>query len=256
MNLINSVIVRALLGALVAASLSGFAVFGAEKGVVSMQAQQFLKAVAKGDVAGVRDMLKKDPALARAVNADGVSAVLLAAYYRRKEVLAELLASGVELNGFEAAAIGNLDRVRALLEKDAGLANSYSTDGFTALGLATFFGHKDMVELLLTKGAKVNVASRNAMKVMPLHSAAAARRLDLAAILINHGADVNARQEGDVTPLHEAAASGQMELVKLLLAHGADVDAKTRDGKTASQLAEDAGQAEAVMLLKKHGAAR
>jgi ankyrin repeat protein len=256
MSLVNSVRVRALTGALAVASISGFAVLGEEKEAVTMQAQEFLKAVAKGDVAGVRDMLKKDRALARAINADGISAILLAAYYRQKDVLAELLASGVALNVFEAAATGKANRVRSLLDKDAGLTNSYSADGFTALGLATFFGHKDVVELLLSKGAKVNVASRNAMKVMPLHSAAAARRVDLAAILIDHGADVNARQESDVTPLHEAAATGQVELMKLLLTHGADVNAKTRDGKTALQLAEDGKQAEAARLLKERGGAR
>src|SRR5438034_9163167 len=76
-------------------------------------------------------------------------------------------------------------------------------------------------------GAKVGTAARNKMKVTALHAAAAAQQLDIARMLVAHGADVNARQEEDFTPLHEAAATGQLKFAKLLLDHGADVNLRT-----------------------------
>lgn len=218
--------------------------------------EQFLKAVTDGDLAKVKELIKADAALAGAKDEKGLSAILKAAYYRKKEVVAALLASGIELNIFEAAATGQSERVRALVERDASLSNAFSPDGFTPLGLAVFFGHQQTVEVLLDAGAEVNVASRETMKVTPLHSAAAAGEAGIARLLIAHGANVNAAQaELGFTPLHEAALNGDIEFAKLLLEHGADVDVKTKDGMTPLAYALSRERAEMAMLLRQYGAA-
>src|SRR6266511_4377724 len=100
---------------------------------------------------------------------------VLEAIYRGDHEEAERLAVGRELNVFEAAALGRTERLRELVEDDPSLANAWGEDGFQPLGLASFFGHVEAVGLLLERGAEVNSASRNKMKVMPLHSAAAAQ---------------------------------------------------------------------------------
>ena len=217
--------------------------------------QEFLNAVQKGDVTKAKELLKTDRTLAKAKNADGVSAVLLASYHRHKEIVQALLATGVELDVFEASAIGQEDRVKALLKKDASLANAFAADGFTPLGLAAYFAQKAVAEMLVAGGARVNQAAKNSMKVMPLHSAVSSRQLEIARLLIEHGADVNARQQGGVTALHGTAAHGQIELAKLLLSHGADVNAKMEDGSTALDLAVKNNQTEMADLLRKHSAA-
>jgi ankyrin repeat protein len=217
--------------------------------------QEFLKAVTQGEVAKVKEMLTADPRLAQTKDQKGVSAILKATYYGQKEVVAVLLASGIELNVFEAAATGQTERVRALIKRDASLTNAFSPDGFMPLGLAVFFGHLETVEALLAAGAEINVATRESMKVTPLHSAAAARQLAIARVLIAHGAKVNASQaESGFTPLHEAALSGDVEFARLLLEHGAEINAKMKDGKTPLAFALERGQSEMAAFLRERGA--
>jgi ankyrin repeat protein len=151
---------------------------------------------------------------------------LLQAVYRGDQARAEeLLGANPELDVFEAAAVGKVDRLRELLDEDPALANAWAEDGFQPLGLASFFGHLEAARFLVERGAEVNSASRNEMKVMPLHSAAAtgdpAARYELAKLLLEHGADPNARQQDDYTPLMAAEAHGDERLRALLVAHGA-----------------------------------
>jgi len=75
--------------------------------------EEFLNAVIEGDVAKVREMLKADATLAQAKDEKGVSAIIKGVYYGKKEVVATLLASGVELNIFEASATGQTERARS-----------------------------------------------------------------------------------------------------------------------------------------------
>jgi len=217
--------------------------------------EEFLKAVTQGEIEKVRAMLNTDPRLAQAKDSRGVSAILKAAYFGQKGIVEVLLASGLELSIFEAAATGQIERVRALIKKDALLTNAFSPDGFTPLGLAVFFGHREIVEALLAAGAEVNTPSRESMKVTPLHSAAAARQVEIARVLIAHGANVNAMQaDSGFTPLHEAALNGNLEFARLLLEHGADVNAKMKDGKTPLGFALEQNKSEMVAFLRERGA--
>jgi uncharacterized protein len=151
---------------------------------------------------------------------------LLQAIYRGDQARAdELLAGDPELDVFEAAAVGRVDRLRELLDADRSLANAWAGDGFQPLGLASFFGHVEAARLLVERGADVNSASRNDFKVMPLHSAAATgdpeARYELAKLLLDHGAEPNARQQDEFTPLMAADQHGDERLRSLLVEYGA-----------------------------------
>jgi uncharacterized protein len=238
-----------------------FGSFGARVHETSAHAQQegadmsaeFMKAVTEGDAAKARELLKKNPSLAKTRGPNGVSALLQAVYRGRSEIVSLLLASGIEPDIFEAAATGRAERVRALLKSNPDLANAFAADGFTPLGLAAFFGHREAAQVLLDGGAQVNVSSRNALKAVPLRSAAVAGHLDIARLLIARGADVNARGEGGQTPLHEVAGVGRVEFARLLLEHGADINARGDDGKTPLTVALDNKQTEMADFLRGRG---
>jgi ankyrin repeat protein len=150
---------------------------------------------------------------------------VLQAVYRGDRDEAERLARGRELDVFEASALGRTERVRELVDADPSLANAWADDGFQPLGLASFFGQPETARVLVERGADVNSASRNQMKVMPLHSAAAAQdpqvRYEIAELLLEAGADPNARQQDDYTPLMAADQHGDARLRELLVRHGA-----------------------------------
>ena len=108
---------------------------------------------------------------------------------------------------------------------------AYSTDGFTALHFAAFFGKVEAARTLLDAGAVVNAYSVNELQVQPLHSAAAGRHHEVCRVLIAAGADVNATQRHEFTPLHAAAKHGDAELVELFLSAGADPTGPDRSGR-------------------------
>ena len=161
--------------------------------------------------------------------------------------------SKAELDVFEAAGMGDVERLRTLLEADASLANAWSDDGFTPLHYAAFFGHPTAAKLLTERGAELEARSTNeqfALDASPLHSAAAAGEREVVEVLIDAGADVNAVQHGGYTPLLEAAASGNNELVDVLLGRGADATAKLEDGRSAVDLATAGGHTELAQRLE------
>jgi ankyrin repeat protein len=201
--------------------------------------QALIEAVKKGDAPTVNRLLDDNPALLKAQTDDGVSAIQLAVYYRQPEIAQAFLARGAVLSLFESCALGRRDRVSQILAEDSGAPGSYSPDGHTPLGLACFFGHRDIVQLLIEKGADVNAVSRNAQHVAPLHAATARHDAEIVAALLRAGADPNRHQEAGITPLHEAAAAGQEPIARMLVAHGAQRDARADDGRTAADHARD-----------------
>ena len=208
-------------------------------------------AVKDGDRDSVERILADDPAAAGARDADGVSVLLTAVYWGKNDIRDLLLALGPELDVFEASAVGDVSRVRELVDADASLASAYSPDGFFPLGLASFFKHPDVVRELLTAGADPRGVARNPMQVTALHSAVAnGGDRESALALIAAGADVNAQQRHGWTALHGAAEMGDSEVIEALLTAGADPMMATQEGKTPADLAREHGDEEVAARLE------
>ena len=213
--------------------------------------KKLVEAIRAGDKAAVDTLLSSEPRLLDFRAPNGSSVLLLAAYYGHGELAEVFRRHGAKPDVFEASALGDLGRVQNLVGVDGGLVNAFAADGFYPLGLAAFFGHRAIVEFLLKNGADVKTAARNAQKVTALHGAVARRDLEIVKMLLEAGADPNARQERGFAPLHDAAANGNAALVELLLKHGALANAKTDDGKTPADMAAERGHKEVVERLRK-----
>jgi ankyrin repeat protein len=113
-------------------------------------------------------------------------------------------------------------------------------------------GKTSTVRLLLDRGAEVD--ARNWFDCTPLHFAAINGNTDTARLLLDRGAEVDARDRDDWTPLHRAATNGRTDTAKLLLDRGAEIDARNNDDWTALHFAVCSGDTDTVRLLIQHGA--
>jgi ankyrin repeat protein len=207
-------------------------------------------AVRSGDVGLLEGLLAANPSLAASRGENGVSLTLTACYFRRGEMVDFLIARVGSLDIFEASAVERATaRVAALLDEDSSLTGAFSTDGFTPLHLACYFGRADTARVLLERAADPNVVSRNPMSLRPLHSASVSRSMHIVTLLVDRGADVNARQHGGWTALHAAAFNGDLPMAEYLVAHGADASVKSDDGKTPLDAAAEKGHASVVDWL-------
>ena len=212
------------------------------------------EAIRSGDLAAVKSLVSSDAALASVTNDSGVSAVLTAVYMGHAEIRDFLIASGAELGLPEAAAMGNLARVRELIENNHADANSFSPDGFPVVALAAFLGHLQVVEYLASHGADINVAATNGSGYNSLTGAVTSGHVAVVQWLLEHGANANYRYSAGYSPLLTAAANGRVDIAKLLLAHGADPHATTGDGKTALSLAKERNHPEIAALFQARAA--
>jgi len=217
-------------------------------------AEAIIEAIKEGSEEEVKRLLSEDPGLAKARGAKGESLVLMAVYRGRADLAQLLVEAGAQTDFFEACATGHLERVKALLAERPGDVNAFAPDGFTPLGLASFFGHLAVARHLVANGAQVNLASGNDFSVMPLHSAAAGRHTAIVKLLLESAAHVDAKQRSGFTALHSAAHNGQLDVVELLLAYGASLNERSEEGLTPLKLAEDRGHAVVAGLLRARGA--
>ena len=100
---------------------------------------------------------------------------------------------------WSAAAFGNIKALRGHLAKGVDINAKDSTFGSTALSSAALFGHTEIVALLLEAGAEVNARNRDGST--PLHSAAFLGQYEAAELLLENGADINIRNGDGGTPL-------------------------------------------------------
>lgn len=206
--------------------------------------QQLFDAIKAGKVDEVRQLIQQNPSLKTARDGSGASALLVAAYNMKPDVVNALLELGVPVDIFEASVLGMVDRIDEILKSNPARVTEYAPDGFTPVALASFFGQPAAVKALIAGGADVNAHAKNALKVTALHAAVAGRNMEVIKAVLAAGADVNAQQQAGFRPMHEAGANANRALAELLLAHGADPTLAADDGKTAIDFARDKGHAE------------
>jgi ankyrin repeat protein len=211
---------------------------------------EFFSAIRAGELDHVKSLLDSDPSLASEKTNSGVSAVLTSVYSGRGDIRDLLLARGAKLELQDAAAAGNLERLKEIVEPSPALANSFSADGFPVVALACVFGNFEVARYLSEKGADINASATNGTGYNALTGAVASGHAEIAEWLLESGANANYKYGPGYTPLLTAAANGSLDIIKLLLSRGADANSKTNDGKSALDLAEQRKHPAVVEFLK------
>ena len=197
---------------------------------------ELFEAIKAGDAARALALAGADPSLLHNPE-NGVTPILYAIYHGKSELARQLAERAGEISFGEACAIGDADRVKSMLAADPSLLNSRTADGYPVAALPIFFRHPEVARWLIEQGPDVNAVAENAQRVSFVHAAAAACDRETMRMLLERGADPNAKQQLDYTPLHTAASRGDVEMAKLLLAHGADANARGSDGLSPADVA-------------------
>lgn len=218
----------------------------------------FLDAVRAGDRAAVERMLAGDVALARATDAEGRSAFVLAHLHGHAAIAEALAATGLELDVVEAVLAGDTERVEALVAADPELVHRAHPIGGTPLHAAALgaLGGEVAMYRLRSLGCESDARPAGGNGFTPARSAMDCSSLvgaRLAATdLLSNGGDPNAEQRGGDSVLHGAVRRRSELLVRLAVRKGADVAARDARGRTARELAAELGWEEGLRLLAAH----
>jgi uncharacterized protein len=212
--------------------------------------QQFLNLIRSGDTTKIAEDVQANPALAGCRDAQGVSALMWSVYTGQPVVRDFLRQHVAELDVSEAACLGDCECLRRLIAADAMVARAVSGDGWPPLHLSAAFATPEAVALLLEHGAHIHQVSHNPLRNQALHACIAlGNSVEVARLLVESGADVNATAAGGYTPLHLAASNGNREMVELLLEAGANRAVPCDQGKTPADYARERGHADMVAVL-------
>lgn len=184
--------------------------------------EHMLGAVQKGDARGVQAWLNKGLD-ANSVDPKGFSLLMLAAREDHREV------------------------ATLLLDRKARV-NQRTAFGDTALMLASFKGHLDMVRLLVARGAEIQHPGW-----APLHYAAFEGKANVIRFLLENGADKNALAPNGYSPLMLAVLNKHLAAAHALLFADVEVNLRGPKGETALGIALPKGEAEMIELLKRAG---
>lgn len=150
------------------------------------------------------------------------------------------------------ACMCNANMMKQYLEKYPQFIRARDYQRWTALHYATAWGDPEVVKLLLDAGA--DREAKTITGESPLHWAARWGKLKCVEILAAQGADINIRDNNGMTPLHKAASKGQVEVVKYFLDQGMDVNIQDDEGESPLWWAASFGKRDAANFLLQKGA--
>lgn len=232
-------------------------------------------AARKGDLKKVQEILASDPKAVNAQDGSGDTPLHLAALHAQLKVAEALIAAGANVNmknsypditpealGQFFSSSNHADPIMLLhtsTRSDAVNTHQVNAEatkdnGYTPLVLAVFAAdHNKMIQLLIEHGADVN--ARGITGTTPLFWAVLRGQKDDVKLLLDHGADPNLTNAFGDTPLICAVQLGYLSLIPPLVDKGANVNAQNQSQMTALGYAMQKPEDDSIVgYLKKHGA--
>jgi hypothetical protein len=147
----------------------------------------------------------------------------------------------------QAARDGNVPAIKNLLNSGSNINEHNSSNGWTPLFWAIYYDKPDAVQILLDKGASVNIQDADGNS--PLMLAISQGNKKIFKLLLEKGAEVNVKNKKQETPLSQAVYSADVELVKILICKDADVESVDAYGRNMITYAEENKYIDILELL-------
>ncbi len=144
------------------------------------------------------------------------------------DAYAKLAGGGSREDVWSAAADGDALKVAAIIRNRPSLATTTNAAGLQAIHVAAAFGRTNVARVLLENGADVNAFESRPDGGHPLQIAAYRKDVGMVRWLSDHGARVNAVGTMGNTALHEAVAMASPEILTLLLDRGGDLSIRNQ----------------------------
>jgi ankyrin repeat protein len=161
------------------------------------------------------------------------------------------IAQGQAQDIWASVKTGNLGEVKEFLSKDPALLNQKNTEFLTPLNLAAEQGQTELAAFLLEQGADPLVGDRE--NSQPIHLAAISGSISIVDMLLAKGVKVDSRDLNLMTPLMFAASRGQLEMTAHLLEKGADAKAGNISGMGVMHYAAISGNVDLLKTVMKKG---
>jgi ankyrin repeat protein len=223
------------------------------RGAVLVEKGSLFDAAFQGDMARVRALVEADTdAVSAQEKQTGLTALMCAVVGEKRDVAEWLLQKGSLVDANDQFGLTPLYLAAHSMEMTELLlmwGAKFGAGGETVLHRAAFMGRKDVAELLIEKGAQVN--AKTGIGRTPMHVVATK---EVAELLIAQGAEVDAKTKDGDTPLLRAALDGHKEVAELLISKGARLDAKNDGGFTVLHGAAEWGWKDMAELLIAKGA--
>jgi ankyrin len=241
--------------------IAGILAFFVLSGCANPLTAPLIDASREGNVAEVQKLLAQGAPIEVSGGKHDDSPLATAAAYGHLKVVKLLLKHGADPNKvdrggitpLQALALSNYPhriRIATYLLAHGADPNKTGSSKQTPLWSAAWFDHPRMVFFLIRHGADVNIPAKSP----PLLPAAQRGNLDVAKILVAHGARINQTSSWGATPLYLAALKGHLEMVKFLLDHGAAINQPINSGPTPYMVAKKQGFQNVADYLLSRGA--
>lgn len=205
-----------------------------------------LTVINSGDTSLALELMQDHPGLLEKRFSGNSTPMLSAACTGNHKLVEALFNKGVKIDFITAIADKRFELVQAMLKDRPSLLKKHSPSGWPALHMAALYSTIEIVNLLISAGARVESASKRL--VTPLFFALKEPH-DIAGLLLSHGANINAAAKHRFTPLHWAAGSGNLASVRFLIAHGANPNFQTDARQTPWSLSVRQGHRDVTAFL-------